>query len=404
MFETWAKSDPDAAFAYTREHPGRGELDNRSYTVVQAVLTQDPGRGIGIIARHPDAIHTSGSLDWAKKDPERAVRLIAGLPNCFFRDNELRDVVSMWAEKDPRGALAWINSLGNADEHRDYRRNTYDSIARTDLALAKQMFNDPAQAEDVRKRLGQGIVSSMARSDPDAALEWISHSLDGAAQTEALQDIVASMSYKSPTRAAELFASLPAGSRKYALEPVARSWSWQDPEAALEWSLSLEDPAEQKVALASIGRTVRSPGDLVALLNEHPDNAAMTVMMKELARGNPGSDGMRWAEQLPTTHGQWLARELFTKWARTSPESAMEYLNGPEIPAELRASSLAGFARTYFHDAPEAATAWASEVIKNSPTARQDQTAIRRAVRIADMPNTARTEALQALQDRTPDQ
>ncbi|MGK0188921.1 MAG: hypothetical protein ACI9R3_004735 [Verrucomicrobiales bacterium] len=405
LFQTWATTDPDAAWDYVMEHPGYRRNSDRAQFTMESILNHDLHVGMQLIAESPDSV---SSVFWSriKSDPAVASRLLTGLPDCAFKRNCLPKSMNAWAKQDAQAAIDWINTSkhGTALEREEQMGAVFDAVIASDIPLAKQIL-EQAENRELRTGCGEAIAAELALQDPESTIDWISETLAGAERRRALLSAVENI--KDPVLAAELVTAFPPEIRSGAVKAVAENLYHQDPDAALQWSAGLEDPVEQTAAFGMIGNTVfhsQSAEALAELLKLNPDNAAMSIMAEELAENFPGADGLRWAEQLPSVHGEYLVRELFLNWANVSPELAKESLAAGDVPAHLRAMAVSGFAKTYFRDEPIAATEWAKALLSASGDSSQsDLTAIRRAVRSAGMSAVAQAAALAALTTRNGD-
>src|ERR1700746_1652708 len=81
---SWAREDPEAAFAWANTLPNGQGRDN----AMQSIFS-----------------------NWAGKDPQRAANVVATLPSGPRREQAMGSVSREWANLDPRAAIAWAQSL-----------------------------------------------------------------------------------------------------------------------------------------------------------------------------------------------------------------------------------------------------------------------------------------------------
>ncbi|MCB1097160.1 MAG: hypothetical protein KDN22_16425 [Verrucomicrobiae bacterium] len=397
LFETWATTDPEVAWDYVREHPGYRRTNYRAQAAMESILHHDLEAGMRLIAQHPDSLE---SIGWNrfKGDPARAAQLIADLPECTFKESSLPKMIAAWSEQDSQAAVDWVDQNSNASEREQNFAWVFDGIIASDLPLAMEIF-EQSENRELRTDYAENIAISLAQQDPVSAMDWISKNLSGNDRKVALSSAVDAIGDKDPLLAAELIATLPSEFRP--VNSVARQLYGKDPDAALQWIAELESQSEQRGAFGMLGNEIfhsQSAESLVELLKLNPDNATMSAMAVEIAHSFPGADGLRWAEQLPPVHGQQMTRELFMNWANTAPDSAIETLAAGRVPDHLRTTALSGFAAVYFRDEPAAATEWAKGMLSMPGNGNSgDLVTIRRAIRIAEMPVSARAAALAAL-------
>src|SRR5205823_5556747 len=122
-------------------------------------------------------------------------------------------------------------------------------------AIAAQAWVLQMPAGQERDRALQSVVSSLAESDPQAALNMLQMlpTTGGAGRQNYYWPIFSRWASTDPLSAAAHATALPPGSgHDTALQVVASTWANQDPEAAFNWSNTLPLGLGRNNALQSI--------------------------------------------------------------------------------------------------------------------------------------------------------
>jgi|GEM_PF-6815713 len=122
---------------------------------------------------------------WAEDNPLAAARFIYGDRIEPDRRGALaKSIASQWAINDPVAALEWVVSL--PDEHVSRAFMEVVSVsAEEDIGAAIELVEDAAVTSAARDRAIRGIVHSVAKSQPEKALDLILRIED-----EAIRDVV----------------------------------------------------------------------------------------------------------------------------------------------------------------------------------------------------------------------
>jgi hypothetical protein len=391
LFSTWGASDPDAAWDYVAEHEGNSETCDRGYAILEDLLDRDPKAAMRLLTRNPNLIHTEDSNDWAQGDLAGAVEMVVALPDGFFK-SYLSSLIWDWAESDPRAVVAWLCKPGNPENLEEHISDVSQALTKKDMALAEEIFRE-SDTPRVRKVLGWEIASQIAKSDPLEAADWVGRELVGDTADQALASIADTVASSDPSLAIAIYDKLSqVASNHHIARAIAGSLWKKDPDTALQWASSLDDPGEQRAAADGLDFGVyyqQSPEATIELLSEHPDNAVLGVVAERFAKDYRGADAMQWAQQLPPAHGERLTRKVFENWANSSPQTAADFLQSGAVPEPLRPAAVSALAHQWFTVAPDAATKWASEALAASPDPEGDRLAIVRAARVALPPAEA---------------
>ena len=275
---------------------------------------------------------------WAKSDPEAAFAWANQQTNTKVKDLILNGVITSMASKDIKGALAYIQSLSPGDwEERTipeaFRMAAYHDFqgalavmqslpqSRTkDLATKGISFHlsiagdgdrDPQAAWDLVSGIGDtGIRTAAQTSDiltwwakkyPDAAIQWMLSLPVGQTKDLALYRISQGMYYDNP-QAAWYLASVigDEGIRTQAKRFVAWEWFKRDRAAASKWLQSLPVGQSKDLALDSIsyGLTMSERQLAFDMGSGIGDEGLRTKAMVVAA--------LAWAVHDPAAANQWM--------------------------------------------------------------------------------------------------
>ncbi|MBP7950889.1 MAG: hypothetical protein KA004_14655 [Verrucomicrobiales bacterium] len=210
-----------------------------------------------------------------------------------------------WASKDPAAAMQWV--------------------------AEQKTENEWEKGAMIR-----GLVSGLARSDVDAAVNYVSQLKDERERSRMSQVIT---------------------EEKIKLGV----------DAAAQWAISLSDPNMKKGAFEGVTEQLyrtdpqKAAEFVKANAGQEFSNVAAGELARRLAEKNP-QQGLGFAAELPEGPGRSDAyRNAFREWAVQDPEAASRQLN--DLPkGGDRDAAASGLARSVARDDPEGATAWAESI------------------------------------------
>ena len=249
----YARNDPEAALAWARG------LDSFILDrVLWVVAERDPARAVemalameSVSERVPamQALLYNGQVD-----PRMFADRVLALPDSGLRDQAVQLLAGVWISRDADAAFEWL--VGNAV------RIGVGSFAE----LAQQLgYQDPIAAARVANRIPsnargvwiQGVARSYGRADPKGALAWIEQFEGGPGYNVAVSELVQTAAAHDPQAAARLLASVSdtsLGSYRGAAGSVAHSLAKQNPAAAGQWALNLDDAQARGFAIGAVAR------------------------------------------------------------------------------------------------------------------------------------------------------
>jgi hypothetical protein len=249
----YARNDPDAALAWARGFDS-SILDR----VLWVVAERDPARAVEM-ALAMESVNERVSAMQAllyngQVDPRMFADRLLALPDSGLRDQAVQMLAGVWISRDADAAFEWL--VGNAV------RIGVGSFAE----LAQQLsYQDPIAAARVANRIPsnargawiQGVARSYGRADPKGALAWIEQFEGAPGYDIAVSELVQSAAAHDPQAAMRLLASVSdtsLGSYRGAAGSVAHYLARQNPAAAAQWALNLDDAQARAFAIGAVAR------------------------------------------------------------------------------------------------------------------------------------------------------
>ena len=219
------------------------------YRFAEQLAQIDPERAIDLyFANQQDPRQTSLVQEALRKiaaaDPDRAL-MISGRLDGEARKIAIRAIGEGMLASDPERALNWVRE--NDDTSNDaLLAHLISQVARRDPDLAI------AQAALIRSRQQRSeaylqIASSLASSDPVAALETIDHIPDPGSRQSAISNVLRTVAMKGPDRALDLYDTLPPKDQRGVLESTAAMIAYSDPDKALSLMARAEPEEARRI-------------------------------------------------------------------------------------------------------------------------------------------------------------
>ncbi len=359
----WFARDSSAAFAWILAQPPRdGDTYNTFLYTAFARLGDDPATarvGASLLLAHPEL-----------SDQLRALGSLTG----------------SWARSDARSALAWLETVPDANQRNHLIDgclfSAYGLQTEDFLAFALRLPESPDRDKKISAQ-----INGWATTDPDAALAWLAaHDSPGLSSVAAgLQGTLLARLAKTDSAAAlAKWENLPPGlDQAAAAGPLAAAWAKTDPAAAAAWLTaqlpSLPSAAQKSNAVVSLGSAwsktdpaaaARWMTDQLATLPSTPD--ASGIDQTRYAYGNliaklANSDPSAVLGLAETVTDAGLRRTVYAnllgEYHRDPAESIASRATRAELIATIpdessRTSILTNFLDTWLRQDFHAARAW----------------------------------------------
>ena len=241
---------------------------------------------------------------------------------------------------------AWLNFIDrlDADEFESVvAAYQSEGVGRDETGLYAMLLAgwakmDPFAALDFAKEntssqfARQTILTTWARSNPDAAIFWAESNHDGDGPNPWMVGVIRGLADDDPMRAGALMASLPySGERGEALDAVMSGILKQSPDAVREWIAGIDDDRFREIAMARAAGSLAEadPGATADWLLANPGDAAnrniANVMSKWINQDEAAA--LAYFDQLPQGSPRSNAISgLVNSMATSDPREAAAFL------------------------------------------------------------------------------
>ena len=339
LFAEWAKADPEAAIKSLTDVPDFSGRANMRYSVANQLMKSDVENGLRVMSewKIDNYLPDMKSVAaWAARDPHHAAEVAAKYSRGYAAKEVLKHIGKAWAASDPEAGMRFAATLPG-ESREALGSEILDGWAGKDSAEAARFT---AAQTDIafRNALSKGLVRSWAKKDAAAALAWSDENLTGNARNEAIGDIVKSAAEKDLVTAGGIVAGMEAGAtQNRAAASLFEVWfkkGKDERNAAFEWLAALPDEA---------GRA-----------------AGMERVQWDWAWNDP--QGIR--DFITGPHGHLATANMINQVARNqtgkNPEAAMEWAG--KLPADRVADARMAVLQGWLQVRPEGAANYARKL------------------------------------------
>lgn len=261
-----AETDPQQAIAFALSSGNPTYLPNRLAGILRIQAAADPQAALATLNRLPPEI-PRGPLcqviadSLIAEEPLLAGEFALTIPPSEAQSMALQNVATRLSRDSLQTALDWINSSIPAGPVRNtVLRNTLIEATQVDPRSVAPLVTD--LRSNLHLNVALNVALNWVRSDPQAAVAWVSQFPEGQ-------------------------------NRVIVLNSVARSWAQSDPTAALSFALQQNNPQERTSMLQSIGGEWASvaPTEARTVLAQLPTDDArksfLDGMVAQIGRRQP---------------------------------------------------------------------------------------------------------------------
>lgn len=257
LLSAWAKADPLSALAYAKEN-------TRSRFATDTILTTwasiDPDAAI----RWAEANHTGDGANpnlagvirgLASTDPQRATRLLTGMPKSIERGQALDAMMPYLLSQGNDATRAWIDGIADDSLRNGAMLRAAERMAVTDPAgTVAWLLANPSEATQRRM---DDVYSAWASKDEQAAMSSLANLPAGEIRSDALRGVVSSAALRDPAYAVSIMDRY-AGDVDYG---VVRNFIWhsfgRDPVLAVNQIQRIADVGERdQMYLRAVSRWI----------------------------------------------------------------------------------------------------------------------------------------------------
>jgi hypothetical protein len=323
--QNWGAAEPDAALAWVRELPAGEQRDGALAEVAGGLAEHDPAAAIRLLEDLPPGGFRDGAAlriahACSTAHPEAVTALMDQAKHVFQQQDLFEAVGRGWPSRSAADALAWAQSLTNANDRNRALSGVIAQMADTQPGEAMQVAISQPDAES-RDQLVGSLAGRWAEGDLLAAADWLRQLPEGPLRQRVWEGMSREWTDQDPAGAAEAaMASLPAGeTRTAALARVAHDGleaGW-DEQAALQSASRLTAGPDRDAFLSGLCEPVRGIGlraeqaaGLVALMSPgQTREATIEKIAREWAKTDSAA-ARAWLDQtgLPDARKQALLR------------------------------------------------------------------------------------------------
>ena len=392
--KTWAEIDGPAALAWGQSMPAGDARD----AVLKAVLTgwakNDPAAALERIDLVPPGGHENyyasdiGAQvlrEAAKKDWERTVEWLRAHPGKLGRSSldGLQAVLSERLNRDPGGTLSSLAQSGVGGLE-GVLANAFlnEGYAKRD---AVWQWLDDQPASDFTRATRASVLNAIAWKEPDKALGYLDKIPDtpenrqlleqgtrsvinGGSQMNRFEELLSKASPKirpllleagfqfggrnagaDAARWTQRLSELPSERQANAVGSLASGWAQVDPEAAIQWALSLPDAGQRDRALQNATGTwaAADPYEASAWINSLPAGKDRDIATRNLVGALSAAEpetAWTWALSIGSSEQRRSALELaYMGMVKKDAALARNFLQSSDLPAEQKSALLKQF-------------------------------------------------------------
>ncbi len=253
----WARQDATAALEWAQTLPENVRDEAMERAIVE-MTAQDPEAAAAYALALDEGEAREGAISeiaeqWGRMDPVKALDWATGLSG-EERVRAMQEVLDSWAGSSPTDAARYVDSLGDPEEKSKMLEDVADAWSRNgDPSAAIEWLNKQPES-DGREDATREVVENWMRSDSVAASEYVGSMEAGSAKDQSINAMIRSRAMQSEPDAQTMWAAQisDAQQRSETVTRVAPRWLAEDRDAATEYILSVDIPAEQKTTLVSM--------------------------------------------------------------------------------------------------------------------------------------------------------
>lgn len=299
---------------------------------------------------------------WAELDPQGAAAfgLVSGRTSGY--NNFLHAVVEKWSSGPWRDAEAWLNTVPPGEERSELIRTLVTSVARNDPQAALQLLQ--RQPGSRNQSIVQNLFIDWAGRSPQAAAA-AALNFNGTFRNDALNGVAESWAGENPQAALSWTDSIgDLATRKNLITRIANQWAEVDPLAVIAWARGTRDEVTRQNAFcASISvLAVQDSATALSQIEALPagdDRDQIVIAAAQALTRTDARSAVPLLDQLPPgpQRNEALMR-LCRVWGEAEPRAALDYLFANATLS--KEDKFTPILRAWMGTAPEEAVAWAN--------------------------------------------
>jgi hypothetical protein len=176
ILTSWASTDLEAAIRWAKSNHTGDDPNPYLPGIIRGISQSDPARATELLAGMPRSVERGKGLDFVmphllEQGADATHQWISAITDDSLRNGAIMRAAGKLAESDPAGTASWL--LANPGEAAQRQMdNVYSTWADRDRQAALASLGK-LPAGDLRSNALRGIVSTVAGSDPKAALSMM---------------------------------------------------------------------------------------------------------------------------------------------------------------------------------------------------------------------------------------
>jgi GrpB-like predicted nucleotidyltransferase (UPF0157 family) len=386
VISLWARQDLAAARAAVDSLSGSAQ--ERARTALLSVMAQsDPvaawnyAQTMPLTASEPHRDPRMTVLQsWASTQPREAMQAALSLPAGQMRNQAITTTLNLWAQNDFPAALDHAVGITDSTLRSEALRMLSQSRTEDPGMLFQAVLEHMPAGENFQRAI-DGIFRSWARENPQAAAAALSELPSTRLQNQATRQVVQEWANQSVEQALRFAQNLPPGeARKGSLETIFHIWSGQDLPAALRGFQSLPE-ADRAAVLQPMAQAWGRQDPSAALnwslnLNNNDDRRDFQRQVVSQWAESAPRQAAQFAVQLGETDRGPVVAAAIDRWASRDAEAAANWL-AAQPAGEWKDGAISTLARKIAPEDPAVALAWAGSITNDNNRNRQTERVFR---------------------------
>jgi len=313
-FRSTIDTDPAAALAWLDQVATGTTYDNAVKDIFSNLAQTNPAAAAALIANITDPSDRSAAIAqtvarWLTKNPQDALSWAASLPDtdAVARATAVQSIVANWSGKNLSDAIAYAQSNLSPEAMLAVTPTFAKAMAKTDPQAALNWVNTLPDSTAKDQSIST-ILVGVASSDFQTAWAYTQTMPDGTGRTAAMDSLVATLSKTNAAQAASLLGT---GDSNMAVKAIATNWAKQDPTAAAAWITSLPPGNNYDNAATSFAQAQKTK-----------DPASAFTFANTIANNNSRS---------------YYVSQVINSWATKDPAAALAAVQSANISDKARA-------------------------------------------------------------------
>ncbi len=245
----WAGSDPRSALTAAMGIEKTSVRNSIAESVIRSWAWDEPKAVLDAVntlpAEFQELASTTALGTMAHESPEEVAAIVAAMESGTVKTSSANRVVGTWANRDHSAALEWIlNEPGVEEIRTELLSSIMHSLVTVDPELAMSVALEQPIDEDesgwgMFRPAGVGleysVISSLAYSDVDKALELLPQVREGPTKFMSFQAVASSLIMNEDIdKALDMAQQFPEPDREKMYQAVSTTWAANDPKGMLK--------------------------------------------------------------------------------------------------------------------------------------------------------------------------